>query len=602
MRHKIVTIIFASALLLPIFSFLIPFGHSVEWSPDMRLTWESGFDVFPSITQTDDGLIWVVWCSDRTGNTELFYKVYNGTMVHPWSPETRLTEDLNEDLTPSIMQAQDGTIWVVWVSKRAGNTDIYYKTYNGSWSPDTPLTTDPNKDNSPSIIQTTDGTIWVFWDSDRSDQSEIHYATSSDNGEIWTQEPLTQYSGLYNKDPAAMQAANDTIWVVWERNEDIYYSLYNGTSWSPMEPLITDPHRDLQPSIMQAQDGAIWLAWTHYREVAPDEYDLDIYYSTYDGSWSGNTRLTTDPGPDKGPSILQAQDGTIWITWTSNRLQATDLYYITDSVPPENDVSIFSVEPSETFAVQGKNASIEVVAQNKGTNTQTFDVKCYADSTLIGTKTVFSLVAGQLNVTRFQWNTSSVSLGTYALRAEAILPGDAWAPDNTYYGTITVVKHDVAIKSVTPSETIAQQGYKLHIDVVVRNEGNFTENVTVTVYRDSTGIGPSKTRNGLAPNAEATMTFEWTPIVPYGDYLIKARAAQVTDEFILSNNLLEDGNVTVTIPGDVNGDHNVNISDLLLISNHWNSESYDANVDIQNDGSIDISDIFIASVHWNESW
>ena len=62
-----------------------------------------------------------------------------------WSPETRLTTYPKQDMSPSVMQARDGTIWVVWVSNRLGfgNDELYYKTssnYGTDWSPDTRLT------------------------------------------------------------------------------------------------------------------------------------------------------------------------------------------------------------------------------------------------------------------------------------------------------------------------------------------------------------------------------------------------------------------------------------------------------------------------------
>lgn len=598
MRHQTASFCVA-ILLLIILGALTPLTFSVDWSPDLRITWKKGIDSQPSMTQTSDGRIWVVWQSDTTGNSEIFYKVYNKSAVHPWSQDMQLTNNPQGDFSPSIMEAPNGTIWVVWTSNRTGNFDIYYMTHNGStWSPDNSLISDPSVDVTPFIMKTADSKIWVFWSSNRLDENpEIYYQTSSNGGQGWTVNRLTE-NDRGDLHPSAMQAANGTVWVVWRHGGDIYYQLFNGTSWLSADvPLVTGGLFDKDPSITQAADGTIWVVWHSLRNDAVD----DIYYKTYATSWSADTPLTTDPFFDLEASALGTADGRVWIIWESTRADGYDLYYRTDSLAPTNDVSIFSVEPNQTVVSQGKNTSIEVVAQNKGTVAQTFNVKCYANSILIGTKSV-TVDPGQLSVSQFQWNTTTFSLGTYSISAKAELASDSYTTDNTYVdGTITIVKHDVAIKSVTPSETVAQQGYKLQIFVVIKNEGNFTEDVTVMVYFDSTGIGP-QTRTGLAPNTEATMTFNWTPTVPYGDYLVKVTALKVPDEIDLGDNSKTDGTVTVTIPGDVNGDHIVNIYDIQLIANHFNSVNYDANLDVQNDGVIDVFDIFILSVHVNQSW
>ena len=609
MHHKIISVIFASTLLLITFTSIIPLGHSVEWSPEMRLTWKKGIDTFPSTTQTSDGSILVAWCSHRTGNAEIFHKVYNGSSVHPWSPETQLTNDITSDSTPSIMQALDGTIWLVWASKRTGNSEIYYKTYNGTaWSSDNPLITDPGEDRTPFIIQATNGTIWLVWASKPLDEYEfdIYYATSSDNGETWSIQTLpVTYPGMDDLDPSITEATDGSIWVVWERSGDLFYMFYNGTSWSAETQLTTDPYNDTSPSITQALDGSIWVVWDSDRNL----HDEDIYYKTYDGTWSEDTALITNSYIDFSPSILQAADGTIWVTWSSTRQANMDIYYVTNSIPDENDVAIFSVSPSPTIVSQGKNVSIEVVSQNKGTKRQTFQVSCCADTITLGSKTV-SLDPGQLNATSFQWNTSTAQPVTYVITAEAsTVAGETYTADNTYVdGTVDVMAHDVSVKNVTTSQTIVHRGYTtMYVYVQVANEGNCTETVAVTAYYNETAIR-TMTIVGLAPNSDVQLNFRWSAGVPYGPYVISARASPVPDELDLTDNSFTDGIVKVTIPGDSNYDRTVNILDIGAVSAHWypgppvGPLGYDLNVDINQDGEIDIFDAAIVSANWLESW
>lgn len=606
MHQKTLSTMFTLTLFLIMFTSIVPLGHSVEWSPEMRLTWKSDIDTFPSIIQTSDGLIWVVWCSHRTGNPEIFYKVYNESSVHPWSPETQLTSDTNSDLTPSITQSLNDTIWVVWSSNRTGNHEIYCKTYNGTaWSSDKPLITDPGEDRNPSLMQATNGTIWLVWASKPLEEFDfdILYATSSDNGETWSIQTLpATYPGIDDRDPSITEATDGSIWVVWEISGDLFYTVYYGNSWSPEEQLTTDPYFDVRPSVTQAQGETIWLVWDSDRNLE----DEDIYYKTYNGTWSEDTALIINSYIDFAPSILAALDGTIWLTWSSTRLDNMDIYYITDSIPDENDIAIFSVIPSPTIASQGENVSIEVVSQNKGTNAQTFQVSCYTDTTLIGSRTIL-LDPGQLNLAHFQWDTSSVSLGTYLIWAEAsIVAGETDTLDNTYVdGTVTVATHDVAVENVTPSHTIAHRGYTIvNVYVDVRNEGDFTETFDVTAYYNGTAIR-TYTVTDLAPNASMALTFPWSAGVSYGNYTISAKASPILNEIDLADNYFIDDTVLVTVPGDVNGDEIVDGLDLSRMDTAYGSSSgkpnWDVDCNINSDAIIDVFDLSLVGRNYGKS-
>ena len=442
MDHKFSEMV-VPILFLIMFTAVIPLSYAVEWSPEMRLTWDTGHDWGPSIAQTSDGKIWVVWYTDRTGNLEIFYKTYNASEVHPWSPDIQLTNDTSVDITPSIMRASDDKIWVVW----ARNNDLYYKVYNGSsWSPDTPLITGSGKDEFPSITQTLDDTIWIVWSSNRTGNFEIFYTTY--NGSSWSPDtPLTNDTSK-DRSPSIMQAVDDKIWVVWhtERmgNLEIFYNIYNGSSWLLEDMRLTwDSGCDWHPSIMQLSDETIWVAWD------TDRLGLgrtDLYYKTsFDNgdNWTPDMPLVKQAeSSDIMPSIMQAMDGTIWLVWTSTRCDNVDIYYKTDSVPDAHDVAIFSVVPP-TMAIQGETVSIKVVAQNHGTTLdENLTVHCYANTTLIGyTTEPIHIAAGQLWVETFTWNTSGFIPGVYVIRAEAsVVLGETHTDDNTYIDGMVKVK------------------------------------------------------------------------------------------------------------------------------------------------------------------
>ena len=62
----------------------------------------------------------------------------------------------------------------------------------------------------------------------------------------------------------------------------------------------------------------------------------------------------------------------------------------------------------------------------------------------------------------------------------------------------------------------------------------------------------------------------------------------------------------MTIPGDVNGDREVDIFDIVRMAVINGVEipdsRYDPNCDIDGDGAIDILDIVTAYIHYGEIW
>jgi len=103
----------------------------------------------------------------------------------------------------------------------------------------------------------------------------------------------------------------------------------------------------------------------------------------------------------------------------------------------------------------------------------------------------------------------------------------------------------------------------------------------------------------------ATITF--SPQATGGSDL-HLQGVQVTDtvtEMISVD--LQDGQVTVTgtIPGDLDGDCDVDVMDIMIVASHWNAvegeENYDPGCDMDNDGDIDVVDIMLVASHWGDT-
>ena len=160
--------------------------------------------------------------------------------------------------------------------------------------------------------------------------------------------------------------------------------------------------------------------------------------------------------------------------------------------------------------------------------------------------------------------------------------------------------HDVAVTSVAMSKTVIGQGYPANITVTLQNQGSLTQIFNTTVPANQTIIQtlPVYVRSGQF----ATITIVWnTTGWTKGAYEIYAQADRVPGETDANaiDNLLTYGIVKVTVPGDVDGDRDIDIYDIVKIASAYGSKRgeprFDPNSDITSNNIINIYDVVIAT-------
>ncbi|MBS7621639.1 right-handed parallel beta-helix repeat-containing protein, partial [Candidatus Bathyarchaeota archaeon] len=160
--------------------------------------------------------------------------------------------------------------------------------------------------------------------------------------------------------------------------------------------------------------------------------------------------------------------------------------------------------------------------------------------------------------------------------------------------------HDVTVASVTPSKTVIGQGYSATITVTVQNKGDLTQIFNTHVLANTTIIQTITTY--LKSGQTKTLTVQWTTTGwtkgKYEVYSIADRVPGETDQQA-EDNLLIYGYVKVTIPGDIDGDKDVDIYDVVVIASAYDAKTgqprYVPNADIDGNGHINIYDVVIAT-------
>ena len=161
--------------------------------------------------------------------------------------------------------------------------------------------------------------------------------------------------------------------------------------------------------------------------------------------------------------------------------------------------------------------------------------------------------------------------------------------------------HEINLTEVVPYRSVVRQGYTLKIDVTVVNHGRYTENFDLALYANTIMI--SKLNTYLTKGQSTKVTFTWNTIaVTYGYYMIHVEASVVPGEIDITDNTLTGDLVLVTIPGDVDGDRDVDASDLLELNSAYGSTLTDPNYNLNDDERIDVSDLFILGKNYGKTF
>lgn len=163
--------------------------------------------------------------------------------------------------------------------------------------------------------------------------------------------------------------------------------------------------------------------------------------------------------------------------------------------------------------------------------------------------------------------------------------------------------HDVTIAAILSEKSTVGEGYTAKITVTVANLGTFTENFNVTVYANETAVNTVQVLLCGNSSREITIPCDTTGL-PMGNYTLSACAAAVPEEANTSDNTFVGGYLFISVPGDVDGDRDVDIYDVVKITGIYGciqgDADYNPDSDINSSGGIDIYDVVICTSHYGQ--
>jgi len=158
--------------------------------------------------------------------------------------------------------------------------------------------------------------------------------------------------------------------------------------------------------------------------------------------------------------------------------------------------------------------------------------------------------------------------------------------------------HDLAVTNLIISKTVIGQGYSATINVTVQNQGSQTQIFNITLYANTNVIQTLQLY--LLSGKTATRTITWSTVGwTKGAYTIKATVTIIPAETDKADNTFVYGIIKITVPGDTDGDRDIDIYDIVRIASAYGAKRgearFDPNCDIDSNDVINIYDVVIAT-------
>ena len=267
----------------------------------------------PSIAVDQGDTLWVVWAQtyfDTLGNwhSDVFWSKYNDSS---WTSAANLSNQGNGGSTPSITVDPSNHPHVVW-DFPGSPYKVYYSRHDGmAWT--IPELVSDGGSMSPSLSSDSSGDLCLAYY-----VGNVSYRKRV--GGVWDAPTVIGNGGggCITVDYLARPH------VVWSASPaEIFYSFFNGTSWSPPLNLSNNIGSSESPSISCDFRNNLYVAW---HDNSPDTTKFErVFYRTFDGSsWSPISVISTDTiwpcqFPNIGYPVTDSGVDVIWRQWYNNQ-------------------------------------------------------------------------------------------------------------------------------------------------------------------------------------------------------------------------------------------------------------------------------------------
>ena len=312
--------------------------NGINWKNEKCMTNTSGNaeNAVVSVAGVMNPVTHIVWDDDQDGNKEIYYKRSSDWGI-TWSQNIRLTNAPDSSVNPAIHGCVccGSDVRIVWVDKRNGNADVFYKysADNGiTWSDDIQITNNQLSQLNPTLTFCRDQTL-VAWTDFRNGQAEIWGRRSTDCGKTWEKEiRLSNQAECFAAFPtiAHVDSSYYLFWVASvdsskESCFDIFYKRTKdlGVTW---EPDIRLTNYEMLDSFPYPSCTALGPQ-THVSWVHPEN---GIYYkrsTDHGATWENDTCLVSPAETEFFNPSIAVPSKYVHMVWFNKHEGKTDIFY-----------------------------------------------------------------------------------------------------------------------------------------------------------------------------------------------------------------------------------------------------------------------------------
>lgn len=156
----------------------------LQWGSEIKVNSDAATAVqsLPVVALNADEQLVFLWHDNRNGHNDVFGQTFTKDGVRLWASDIRLNGDggSSEQTNPSFTLGTDGTIFAAWEDARNGNLDVYAQRFNASgapqWGSDMRVNSDLGSTNQgdPSIVQASDGSLVIVWEDGKNGNNDVY--------------------------------------------------------------------------------------------------------------------------------------------------------------------------------------------------------------------------------------------------------------------------------------------------------------------------------------------------------------------------------------------------------------------------------------------
>ncbi len=317
----------------------------------------SGTSRRPSLDITPGGTPYIAWDDNSNGDYEIYVKTWNGsswTEVGSISASGGgISNNSGDSMSPKLVVDNNGIPYVCWIDDSSGNWEIYIRRWNNSYWEEVGsnsasgggISNNSGVSRSCTLAIGSNNRPVVAWRDNTSGDYEI-YARQW-NGSSWSLIGNSSASGggISNNsgisgNPRMINGDGNMLYLGWHDsspgNYEIYLRRWNGSSWVEVGNsargggISSNSSKSTATSPAYSANGNLYVAW----HDEPSSGDVEIFVRRWNGSsWVevGNNSasgggISNNSGDSTKPHLIFSPSGIPYIAWSDGSAGDTEIY------------------------------------------------------------------------------------------------------------------------------------------------------------------------------------------------------------------------------------------------------------------------------------